>query len=113
MNNHDLDKHLQIVIDKQLPDCPESIEANVLRRIRVSRSDADETDALGLWNVLFRPALMATICVFTLLASAVTTYLVSTSPPWYADRKQLASAALDFNTIQQNSIFTFDEETFE
>ena len=113
MNDHDLEKHLQLVIDKPLPDCPESIEANVLRRIRLSRSATRVTESAGWGNILLKPALMTTLCIFTLLLSAVATYLVSTNPPSFEQRRQLASAALDFNSIQQHSIFTFEEETIE
>lgn len=111
MNDQEFDSKLHQLSEKPLPDCPASVQSNVMRRIRLDEHDQKQTEWGWIWELLTSPKLMASLCVLTLLFSVATTYALSNSrfTNNHPTRKQLASVALDFSAIQHHSIFTFDE----
>jgi hypothetical protein len=105
MKENEFDSLIQRMRDTTLPDCPSSLESNVLRRIRVA---GDET-SLSLFDWMLalipRPGFVATAFVLTIAISFSITFHLNTSQQDIRQSEMVASKALGFDVFQSNDFF--------
>ncbi|MGJ8640260.1 MAG: hypothetical protein ACSHYA_12805 [Opitutaceae bacterium] len=96
--------------ETSLPDCPGSLESNVLRRIRVA---GDET-SLSLFDwvlaLIPRPGFIATAFALTIAISFSMTVHSNKSQQDIGQSEMVASKALGFEVFQSNDFFDLNNK---
>jgi hypothetical protein len=109
MNKLSLDQLIRAETSRALPACPTNLEANVLRRIRLSTPESTETGMLDwLLGLVTQRSLaigaLALTALFSIGASAVLTSSYASA----TETQSLAANALDFGVFQETHVFNFD-----
>lgn len=110
MKNRELDRLIGLAREKLVPGCPPALEANVLRRLRVTRSEV--MDKFGLdWLIgLFEQTRYAAAAVVAaLLISTSASVLATSAFANNSSRKDLASEALGFDVFQEAHVLNLDK----
>ncbi|QYY36732.1 hypothetical protein [Ruficoccus sp. ZRK36] len=108
MNNQELDGIIAQMKQLPLPDCPGSLEANVLRRIRLSRADAERSLWAWFTELLPKPAFVAVALTMAVAVSAGVTAARTSNYTVAAQIQQRASSALDFGFLNHSEILNLD-----
>lgn len=93
----------------ELPDCPSSIENNVLRRVRLSKED--EKPSVWDWFsvVVPQPTFVAASLALVVVASAGITAMAIKSFESDSESRALATTALDFGVFQETQLLHFED----
>jgi len=93
---------------RKLPSCPEVLEANVLRRIRVAQAESHATIWAwpGLQFSTARPVLAA-VALVMITSAAMSIAAASASAERITDQAA-ARRAFDFDVIRSTDFLTFD-----
>ena len=110
MHTRDFDQLLHYTKSSPLPACPNDLEAKVLRRIHIYRTEQAQQPPGWIWDLVFKPSVIACVLTSVFLLSSAVTFALSLSDTPHNERKLLASTALDFRLLHQNSIFRFEDE---
>jgi hypothetical protein len=102
-----LDTLLEAVKEKPLPNCPGALEANVLRRVRLART---QEAVVGWWTLLLRPGMVAGALAMGSVSSLVLTIVVSSAQISPELRQRQAVSALDFGVLQAQSVFDLERK---
>ena len=103
----DLDNIIGTLSDQTVPKCPDSLEANVLRRVRIEKAATREESILG-WvsglipNTGFALSAIALVVAVSATATAASTLAMA------SDRKTELNRALGFDTITMTQVVTFE-----
>jgi hypothetical protein len=89
------DPLIDLVKNRILPSCPNTLEANVLRRIRLAKVPVSTTVGFFSFGTVFSVSVVA-----VLLTSSITLGL-STVQNQRANQRQLAMEALDFDVFNE------------
>lgn len=109
MNEDQLEDFIYKAKRAVVPDCPGSVEQNVLRRIRLSGSGSERTGLDLLFRILPQPSFIAAgLAIVTVVSSGVT-MLANNPQATVQDGQLLAASALDFNVFQQAELLHFDD----
>jgi hypothetical protein len=110
MEENEIDSLIQRMTDAPLPDCPGSLESNVLRRIRVA---GDET-SLSLFDwvlaLIPRPGFVATAFALTIAMSFSITVFSNKTRLNIEQSEMVASRALGFDVFQSNDFFDLNNK---
>jgi len=109
MKEKNFDHLINLAREKPLPGCPPALESNVLRRLRMARSEQGERFGLDWLFGLFEQTRFAAAAVVAVLFISTTASVVVTSA--YAsssERRGLASEALGFDVFQEAKILNLD-----
>ena len=109
MNQLQIDQLISAEASRTLPACPSNMEANVLRRIRLS-SSSDETTSTLDWLLGLAPGggLATGALALTALFSIGYSAALASSYASTAETNSLAAVALDFDVFQETNVFNFD-----
>jgi hypothetical protein len=110
MKENEFDSLIQRMRDVSIPECPGSLESNVLRRIRVA---GDETSvSLFDWVLALipRPRFVATAFILTIAMSFSITVFSKKSRPDIGQSEMVASRALGFDVFQSNDLFDLNKK---
>lgn len=109
MNKLPLDQLIRAEASRTLPACPTNLEANVLRRIRLSTPTAEETNTLDwLLGLLPKGGLATGALALTALFSIGASVILTSSYASATETQSLAANALDFGVFQETHVFNFD-----
>ena len=96
--------------DKPIPRCPPSLESNVLRRLRLARSEGVERVGLDwLLGVFQQTRFVAAAVVAALLISTTASVVATSAHGSSSERRALASNALGFDVFQEAQILKLDK----
>ncbi|WP_309025207.1 hypothetical protein [Pelagicoccus sp. SDUM812002] len=110
MKDKDLDRLIGMAREKPLPGCPPALESNVLRRLRMARSESAETFGLDwLLGIFEQTRFAAAAMVAALLISTTASVLATSAFANGSERKLLASEALDFDVFAEAKILNIDD----
>ncbi|WP_309027011.1 hypothetical protein [Pelagicoccus enzymogenes] len=110
MKDEDLDRLVGMAREKPLPSCPPALESNVLRRLRLARSESAETFGLDwLLGIIEQTRFAAAAMVAALLISTTASVLATSAFANGSERKILASEALDFDVFAEAKILNIDD----
>jgi len=105
----DLDRLIGMSREKSLPRCPPALESNVLRRLRMARSESAETFGLDwLLGIFEQTRFAATAMVAALLISTTASVLATSAFANGSARKVLASEALGFDVFAEAKILNIE-----
>jgi len=110
MKDKDLDRLVELAREKPLPACPPALKSNVLRRLRMARTEWAEQPfgldwLLGIFEqTRYASAAMVAALVISTTASVLTTSAFSSG----SQRKVLASEALGFDVFAEAKILNID-----
>ena len=110
MKENELDSLIQRMTDAPIPECPGSLESNVLRRIRIA---GDETSvSLFDWVLALIPSprFVATAFILTIAMSFSITVYSNKSHLVIGQSEMVASRALGFDVFQSNDFFDLDNK---
>lgn len=109
MKKHTIDQLIHAERARELPTCPGNLEANVLRRIRLSRRDAVECgNANWLPGLLpCKGAVLGALALVLFLSTSASVF-VATRHAEATSRVHLASNSLDFEVFEPTHILNFD-----
>lgn len=110
MEDHELDQLIGVLKDKTRPACSASLESNVLRRLRLAEPDSDNglSDWLGL--LVGRSGFVATMLAVVVVTSASVTVVSSSANAGGVDRQAESARALDFESITNPNLLSFEVE---
>lgn len=92
-----LDSFIHSLQQHPLPDCPASVPANVLRRIRRAQDDAPGSFLAWLYQYMPQPGFIASALAFAILISAAVSF--TSARAFAADRQSELQRALGFESI--------------
>ncbi len=98
MNDTQLDSYIDKIKKQALPACPERLNENVLRRIRVAKNVSVENP---LWFLLPKSAFITGIASIMILMTAVTTVSISSLKNNRITQRHLAVKSLDFDVFNR------------
>lgn len=110
MEKKNFEKLVEQIRDAPLPDCPGSLESNVLRRIRLA---ADETtQSLFDWvlGLAPKPGFVFAAFAMTVAISLSNTIISNNLHADVAQSEQVASKALGFEVFQSKDLLNFDNQ---
>lgn len=106
MTEINLDRIIEQLKGQELPDCPASVEANVLRRIRLTKKDERAGALSFFWDLLSRPGFAVFIFTSGILLSSLISVEIVQARVNSEKHKQLSAASLDFQTFDlENTLF--------
>lgn len=110
MNEREFDDLLREVKGGDLPPCPEGVEANVLRRVRLHRAEG----GLSGWfhflpprTVLAMAALALALVIFT---SSVVTLVSSSAHTENLRKREETNRVLDLRFVKATTLITFERD---
>lgn len=110
MNKEELERSIELAKVKPIPRCPPTLESNVLRRVRLAQSAADERIGVDwLFGVFQQSRFAAAGLAAVLLVSATASAVVSSAHASSAERRGLAAKALGFEVFQETEILKLDK----
>ena len=109
MNDDQLEDFIYQARRAVVPDCPSSVEQNVLQRIRLSSSESEQSTWDLLFRILPQPGVIAAGLAIVAVVSSGITILGNYSEAAEQNRQVLAASALDFNIFQQTEILHFND----
>jgi hypothetical protein len=109
MNEDQLEDFIYKAKRSVVPDCPGSVEQNVLRRIRLSGSSSGRSGLDFLFRILPQPSFIAAGLAIVTVVSFGVTVLSNGFGTTGQDSQLLAASALDFNVFQQTELLHFDD----
>lgn len=109
MNDDQLEDFIYQAKRATVPDCPGSVEQNVLRRIRLWRSESGQSAWALLFRILPQPGVIAAGLAIVAIVSSGITILENSSEAAEQNRQDLAARALGFDIFQQDEILNFDD----
>ena len=109
MKDKDLDRLIGLAKERTLPKCPPALESNVLRRLRVARTEVGERFGLDWLLEIFQQTRFAAAAVAaTLLISTTASAVAISAHASSVERRSLASSALGFDVFQETEILSLD-----
>lgn len=109
MNNEDFNKLICRVRGISIPGCPDSLENNVLRRIRRMTDETSYSIADWLLGLVPRPQFILTAVGLTLMASLGSTFISNNLQAAVAQKEALASQALGFDVFHGQDLLNLDK----
>jgi|GEM_PF-986733 len=97
-----LEPILQSLRERRPPSCPAALEANVLRRIRLSRTDSRPT--LFLQTLPGRSSAVTAAAAVAVLLGATTALLSTTAEAKQRAEHRMTVRALDFDVFRDHSL---------
>lgn len=91
--------------EAHLPDCPVSLESNVLGRIRLSADEAGQSLFDWLLGLVPRPGFVCTAFILTIAISLSSTIISIDRSADLAKQDLVASKALGFDVFQSSDLF--------
>ena len=108
MNEREFDDLILVVKERDLPPCPDAVEANILRRIRSNRAEG----SLSSWvHFLTRPTAVAMAALALVIITSSVATLVSSSD--YAEnlrRREETNRVLDLRFVKATTLITFERD---
>jgi len=108
MNENQFEHLIRNAKRHPLPDCPGSLEDNVLRRIHLGSSDRPDSRFDFAFDYLMKPTVIAATLVMTVLISSGITIITTRPENTEIHRQNDASKALDFEVFKGNEFFNLD-----
>lgn len=109
MNENELDRLLDSAKARSLPRCPTTLDAKVLRRVRLARDAEAQRFGLDWLLALFdQTKFAAAALVAILLLSSTASVIATATYEQKAERRSMASTALDFGIFHEAKIVRLD-----
>ena len=105
--NMNLDQHIGGFRNQPIPSCPDNLEANVLRKIRLAEANAKQQDVVGWLNGLIPQTGFALPTIILVIAVSATVTVASTMA-LTSNRKTELNRALGFDTITATQVVNLD-----
>lgn len=108
MKEEPFEKYIRRLKEKPLPSCPGATEANVLRRVRLSR--VGDENGFWAWMGSLRPgsALMAAALGLVVLTTSIVTVASVSTQASRMERKLEANRALDLAVFTKAELIDFN-----
>jgi len=107
---NEFDSLIQRMRETPVPDCPGSLESNVLRRIRIAGDEASVSLFEWVLALIPRPGFVATAFSLTIAMSFSITVFSNKSRPDIGQSEMVASRALGFDVFQSNDFFDLNNK---
>ncbi len=109
MKDHIFEELLRAERARSLPECPSNIEANVLRRIRLAKSESDAGSVLDwIFGLLPQKSLILSALAVTVMLSVTSTVVLEASSARASKSQSLAVSALDFGVFNEAPFFDLE-----
>lgn len=109
MNNDQLENFIEQAKRSEVPNCPGSVQHNVLRRIRLASVESEQSAWDWLIRLLPQPGfVVGAIAMVAVVSSGITIFSTQFNAV-QQDSHLLAVRVLDFNVFQQTELFHFNE----
>jgi len=95
MNDIELDKSIEDLRKRKLPACPPNLEANVLRRVRMGRSEAEDNVWVWLGALIPKTGFAVATLALVALTSSMVTVVSASAYASGLERQAQANRALD------------------
>lgn len=109
MKENEFDSLIQRYGETPVPECPGTLETNVLRRIRVAGDEAGVTMLDWAVALVARPGFVLTALALTIAVSSSMTYFSSQSRPAVDQSELAASRALGFDVFRHKDFFDLEK----
>lgn len=109
MNDDPLENFIKKAKQFGVPDCPDSVEQNVLRRIRLSSLKSGQSAWDWLLNLFSHPGFIAGALAMVAVVSSGVTIFSTQSNTNEQNNHLLAVSALDFNVFQKTELLNLDQ----
>ncbi|MDQ8209444.1 hypothetical protein QEH52_18105 [Coraliomargarita sp. SDUM461003] len=109
MNHREFENLIRAERSRSLPSCPANLEANVMRRLRMAESPAEDVSAFG-WILALLPRKAASLGFVALVAvlSVFSSVQMTSTTLRAAETRDLAADSLDFGVFNKTSILNFE-----
>ena len=109
MNDERLENLVKQARQTELPDCPDSVEHNVLRRIRLHSVNSNNSGWDWFISLLQQPGFIAAVLTMVAVVSSGATIISTQSNAADQNRHLLAASALDFNVFQFTELLNYNQ----
>jgi hypothetical protein len=99
----ELDNKIEEIRRRPAPACPENIEINVLRKIRIEKSTEPEDNVVG-WLTGLIPNTNFSLTALALVVAVSTVATAASTLAMASDRKTELNRALGFDTITMTNV---------
>lgn len=110
MEKKNFEKLVDQIRDEPLPDCPASLESNVLRRIRLAADEASRSLFDWVLGLVPQPGFVFAAFAMTVAISLSNTIISTNLHADVVQTDQVASKALDFDVFQGKDYLNLDEQ---
>ncbi|WP_269541657.1 hypothetical protein [Cerasicoccus fimbriatus] len=110
MKQNDFDQIIRRMKDATVPDCPPSLENNVLRRIRITADETTQSISEWLFGLVPQPQFILSAVALTLTVSLGSTIISTNLQADVTQKKALALTALDFDVFQDNDYLNLNND---
>ena len=109
MNDNQLENFIEQAKQFGVPDCPDSVEQNVLRRIRLSSLKSRQSAWDWLFNLFSHPGFIAGALAMVAVVSSGVSIFSTQSDADEQNNHLLAVSALDFNVFKKTELLNLDQ----
>ena len=109
MNDDRLENFIAQARRSEVPDCPDSVEQNVLRRIRLSSLKSGQSAWDWLFNLFSHPGFIAGALAMVAVVSSGVSIFSTQSDADEQNNHLLAVSALDFNVFKKTELLNLDQ----
>ena len=109
MNDNQLENFIEQAKQFGVPDCPDSVEQNVLRRIRLSSLKSRQSAWGWLFNLFSHPGFIAGALAMVAVVSSGVSIFSTQSDADKQNNHLLAVSALDFNVFKKTELLNLDQ----
>ena len=109
MKDREIDDLIERVKGMPLPECPGLLEQNVLRRIRPTGHETNQSLLDWVLGLLPQPSVLLTAVVGAITISSGVTLAANLTQNTIQQSRYLASEALDFGVFQVRDILNLDD----
>ena len=108
MYEREFDDLISEVKERDLPPCPEGVEANVLRRVRLHRAEGGPSGRIRFLPP--RTALAMTALALVIFTSSVVTLVSSSAYAENLRKREETNRVLDLRFVKATTLITFERD---
>jgi hypothetical protein len=109
MDDNQLENFIEQTKQFGVPDCPDSVEQNVLRRVRLSSLKSRQSAWDWLFNLFSHPGFIAGALAMVAVVSSGVSIFSTQSDADEQNNHLLAVSALDFNVFKKTELLNLDQ----
>ena len=109
MNEEEFNRGVEVIKGKKLPDCPSNLEANVLRRVRLAKSDIEVDFLSWIGSLIPKTAFVMGALALVIATSSIVTYASTSAHAANIERKIETDRALNLGFVKSTELLEFNK----
>ena len=109
MKKFNFEDLVEQITEAPLPDCPASLETNVLRRIRLAADENSQSLSDWALGLVPKPSFVFTALAMTVAVSLSSSIILTSLNADVSQSEIVASKALDFDVFQSKDFLTLGD----